>query len=495
MKRVFAAPLILLAMAVAACDSTAPRGPGSIRITSTATVAEPFTLASYGIEIDGGTPRIVSAFQPANILVNGLAHGEHRVALTGLPAACSAGGGNSKTVTLNGDDTVLVAFSIVCTRTTGDIRVTTVTTGSDIDPDGYIVQLNQQSRATIGVNSAATVQFVAPGTHTVSLSGVATNCSGGGAQTVTVTAGAQATALFNVSCAAVAYLKVTSSATGTDADPDGVTVRIGQGTPIRVPLGTTHLRVPVGQVAWTIGDIQPNCTLGGATSGSSTLAANDTVAVTAAESCTAIGYGTATTVTTDVAADTLPNTAGNAVKAHDIIQVTTRYATNWLMLVMRFSRPVGGVGELSPTGVQGYIELDVDENRNTGAVPVSNSFGGSAQMGADYGVLLFDATSTSVVIARAFSSDTTTHLVPLAIQGDSIIVRIPLAKLGGDDGNLALTSTVGTIDRPTDIIPNTGVILARQPTGGTIAGDSRTGNRAAPLPATGKKGYESRWRK
>lgn len=493
MHRVSAIPLVLLALVLAACDSTAPRGPGSIRVTSQATTAEPFALVSYGIAIDNGTPLTVSAFQPADILVNGLAHGQHMVALSGLPTACSAGS-NSKNVTLNGDDTAQVSFAIVCTRTTGDIRITTVTTGSDRDPDGYLVLVNQAPVGTIGINNSETLQFVPPGNYTVALSGVATNCTGGGTQNVTVTAGAQATALFNVSCAAVSYLKVTSSTSGTDQDPDGVTVRVGQGTAVRVPAGTTHLPVPAGAVAWQVGDIQPNCTLAGATSGSATLAVGDTLAIDAAASCTAIGYGTATTVVTESTVDTLPNPQNNSVKAHDLVQVTTRYAPNWLMLVMRFTRPVGGVGELSAAGLQGYIELDSDESTGTGFPPIVNSFGGNAQQGVDYGIILFEATSTSVLIEKAVGFDTTTHRVPLAIEGDSVIVRIPLAKLGPDDGNLSVTFTLGTLDRPTDIVPNSGVVLARQPTGAIVAGDVRPSDRNAPKPATGKRRYEPRWK-
>lgn len=494
MNRVCAAPMALLVVTLIACDSTEPRGPGSIRITSQATTAEPFSLISYGIAIDGGTPMSVSAFANANILVNGLAHGQHVVALSQLPTACSAGA-NSQTVTLAGDDTAQVAFSIVCTRTTGDIRITTVTTGTDRDPDGYLVLVNQSAVGIIGINSIETLEFVSPGSYTVALSGVSTNCTGATPQTLTVTAGGLAAALFNISCAAVAYLKVTSTVSGTDVDPDGMTVKVGTGAPIRVPDGTTHLRVPVGEVAWEVGDVQPNCTLGGSATGSATLAAGDTVAFSADASCTTIGYGTATTVATDLAADTLANPAGNTVKAHDIVQVTTRYAADWLMLVMRFAQSVGGVGEDVVTGLQGYIELDVDENVNTGFPPIINEFGGSAQQGIDYAILLFDATSTGVRLVSAFSDDTTTHMAQLAVEGDSVIIRIPLAKLGGDNGNLSLTSVIGTLDRPTDIAPNSGVILARQPAGAIVASDRTPAARAAPKPATGKRSYEARWRK
>lgn len=492
MRAVRVAPTVLAITLVACGEAAAPRGPGSLRISSSATVPEPFLLSSYGIAIDGGTPLLVPAAQNASLMVNGLAHGTHRVALTGLPAACSAGE-NTREVTLKGDDTVQVTFSIVCTRTTGDLRVTTITTGTDIDPDGYLVLLNQAPRAIIGANGVSMLSFVPAGTYAVALSGVATNCTGGAAQTVTVVAGAQATALFNVSCTAVAYIRVASSTSGTDPDPDGVTLRIGQGSPTRLRSGTSTLRAPTGSVSWTLGDIQPNCTLGGPTSGTATLAAGDTLTIDAAATCSAIGYGTATTVATDAAADTLANPQSSTARAHDVLQVTTRYATNWLILVMRFTRPVGGAGESNPAGLQGYIELDVDENTATGFPPAVNSFGGSSQQGVDYGLILFRATSSSVPLLKALGGDSTTHRVPLAIEGDSVIVRIPLAKLGGDDGNLSITSVVGTEDRPTDVVPNSGVILGRQPTGGAIAGDARGTERAGPMPATGKRSYEPRW--
>jgi hypothetical protein len=63
------------------------------------------------------------------------------------------------------------------------------------------------------------------------------------------------------------------------------------------------------------------------------------------------------------------------------------------------------------------------------------------------------------------------QLVPMSLEGDSVVVKIPLAKLGGDDGRLAISALLGTADRPTDVVPNSGAILAR-PASALLAGTS-----------------------
>lgn len=433
------------------------------------------------------------AFETVSYFVNGLAHGPHVVSLSGLPAACNAGG-LQRDVNLRGDDTALVVFNIHCTRTTGDLRVAVTTTGTDADPDGYLVLINQVPATFVPSNGQTTLQFLPAGTYSVALSDIAPNCTGGTPQSATITAGLLSTVNFTVSCTPVAIVKVTASVDGADPDPDGVTFRLDQSQPIRVANGTTHLRVPSGSRTWEIADVQPNCSLGGPTSGSFTIAAGDTVEIDAAASCVAVGYGTAGTTASDPSADTLSNPTGHADPAHDLLQITTRYATNWLILVMRFAKPVGSVGLATPAGLQGWLELDVDENLGTGMPPGINSFGGNAQQGVDYAIALFEADASSVRIHRVGAGfDTTAHRVPLQIEGDSVIIRIPLAKLGGDDGNLSITSVVGTADRPTDIAPNSGVILARQPTGSVVA--SATAGADAALLARVQGGSSAKPRR
>ena len=87
---------------------------------------------------------------------------------------------------------------------TGDLNVTTATTGSNIDPDGYTVTLDGANGRSIPANGSTTYEDLGPGSHTVTLSGVAGNCTvaGGTSRTVTVTAGETAATAFSVTCAA-----------------------------------------------------------------------------------------------------------------------------------------------------------------------------------------------------------------------------------------------------------------------------------------------------
>lgn len=494
MNRIAVGTFLLIAT-IAACDeAVTPRGPGSLFINSSATNIEPQNVFVYRIAVDGGTPREIFVLDNDTLQLNGMSPGPHTVEMTGVPAICNAGE-LKRNVSLKGDDTAKVFFNIVCTRTTGDVRVSVTTTGTDPDLDGYILHQNGLPRAIVPSNGQVTLQYLQPGNTVFSLSGVAPNCTPTAAsQSVSVVAGVLATVSLTVTCSATGNVKTVVTVNGADADPDGITLKVGSGAATRMALGTSHVRVAPGQLSYEIGDVQPNCTLAGASSGTFTTSAGDTATITASLTCTAVGYGTATTVGTDAANDTIANAVTNVGKAHDVVQLTTRYAPNWLILVMRFTRPVGTVGGTTATALQGFIELDTDENISTGFEPSVNAFGGNAQQGVDYGLILFDATNTYVSLEKASftSTDTTTHRVPIAIEGDSVVLRIPLAKLGPDDGNMSITAVVGTTDRPTDVVPNSGVVLGRVPAGASVAADVKTGS--APKPG-GKRGYALPWKK
>ena len=89
---------------------------------------------------------------------------------------------------------------------TGDLTVTTTTTGSPKDPDGYTVTVDGTRSQTVPPNGSVTFVGLESGSHSVTLSGVAVNCAVNGAnpQAVTVPAGGTTTASFTVSCLAAA---------------------------------------------------------------------------------------------------------------------------------------------------------------------------------------------------------------------------------------------------------------------------------------------------
>src|SRR5207245_2574887 len=84
----------------------------------------------------------------------------------------------------------------------GNLTVTTSTTGSSLDPDGYTVTVDGALSRAIAINGSVTFTGLSAGSHSVALSGVAANCvvSGGNSKTATVPAGGTVTASFTGIC-------------------------------------------------------------------------------------------------------------------------------------------------------------------------------------------------------------------------------------------------------------------------------------------------------
>lgn len=90
--------------------------------------------------------------------------------------------------------------------TIGQLTVAAVTSGWDLDPDGYTVTVDGVTSLAVPANGSVTFSELVGGDHSVTLSGVAPNCTVGGAhpRTVTVPAGGTASTTFDVACASVA---------------------------------------------------------------------------------------------------------------------------------------------------------------------------------------------------------------------------------------------------------------------------------------------------
>ncbi len=80
--------------------------------------------------------------------------------------------------------------------------MSTTTSGGTPDPNGYTVSVTGGGSQPIGNNGNVTFSNLTAGSHTVTLSGLASNCTptGGASRTVNVPAGGSTSASFSVDC-------------------------------------------------------------------------------------------------------------------------------------------------------------------------------------------------------------------------------------------------------------------------------------------------------
>lgn len=100
----------------------------------------------------------------------------------------------------------------------GAVRVDVQTSGPDADADGYTVTLDGTQNASVASNGVAYFTDVVPGAHTVTVGGMAANCSAN-LPPVNVAAGVTAELNVTVTCvASVAALRVVARTTGVEPD-------------------------------------------------------------------------------------------------------------------------------------------------------------------------------------------------------------------------------------------------------------------------------------
>ena len=154
---------------------------------------------------------------------------------------------------------------------TGALKATVATDGSDIDPDGYVLVVDGTAGATVAVNGSRTVTNLAAGSHSVDLGGVTGNCSVGGVHPVSVPIVANQTAQVSLSVTcqplppATGTIRVATTTTGMNLDPDGYTFAIDGGvtTVIGVNQDVDVPSVPIGTRSITLSGLAANCQVGG----------------------------------------------------------------------------------------------------------------------------------------------------------------------------------------------------------------------------------------
>src|SRR5439155_7426095 len=185
--------------------------------------------------VANGTPQPIGVDQTITVIP--VPAGSHTVVLSGVAGNCTVANGRSRTVTVPAGGSAEAAFTITCTQLTGSVTVTTSTSGGTPDSNGYTVTVTGGGSKAIGTNDSVTFPGLATGNHTVTLSGIQSNCSvsGGASRPVTVITGQTVSVPFTIDCPTVppptGTLNVTTSTSGDSPDPNGYTFTVDNGTP------------------------------------------------------------------------------------------------------------------------------------------------------------------------------------------------------------------------------------------------------------------------
>jgi hypothetical protein len=282
-------------------DVTGPER-GSLDVTTVTSGPEP-DVDGYTVSIDGAAPKAIAV--NASRHTEGMAPGQHTVALAGLAANCTVATGTGVTVEVPAGAAAAVRFEVACAATTGTIEIVTTSAGSPPDPDGYQLLLDGAPAQSIGTSATVSIPGMALGPHTVGLSGLAANCSldGDNPRALTVSPGAVAPVAFTIACTALppstGSIAVTTATSGEDQDPDGYAFTIDQASaqPIGVNSSASVAGLTAGSHAVRLQGASANCTIGGANPRTVAVAAGETATTSFAVTCTAITGELTVTIT------------------------------------------------------------------------------------------------------------------------------------------------------------------------------------------------------
>jgi len=262
-------PLIAAATALACGGESlvVPPTTGTLQVTTSTSGTEP-DADGYIITVDGTDHGAVPATGTAS--VESVSEGDHVVGLSGVAGNCQVQGDNPRTVAITAGATATAAFAVACTAppaNPGSIRITTATTGSNPDADGYAFAIDGGTGQPIGANVSTTVDNIAAGDHTVGLSGVAGNCTVADVnpRPVTVAAGATVAVNFSITCtASTGSIQVTTVTTGSNPD-NGYSVSVDGGTAQNIVANGTFTfdLVAAGTRSVRLSGVAANCTVAG----------------------------------------------------------------------------------------------------------------------------------------------------------------------------------------------------------------------------------------
>ena len=191
-----------------------PSSDGTL-VVSTITAGGDPDRDGFQLTIDGLGSITLEPTDSAQVIISA---GRHALGLQSVAGQCSVDPGMTLDVDIASQKTTAVSFAVSCPAV--GARVTTTTTGLDIDQDGYRVTVDGIDQAPIPSNAVGFFRSE-PGSRTIALTGLASNCAftGPASQTATIVPNEPAPIEFAVVCTATTgVIEVNLSTSGTDTE-------------------------------------------------------------------------------------------------------------------------------------------------------------------------------------------------------------------------------------------------------------------------------------
>src|SRR6478672_7190731 len=171
--------VVLLALTTSSCGDPTSSDDGTLHVSVVSTGDG--GPQNYVLVVGTLDPRPVTPNDQASFPLPG---GSYDVRLLAVPGYCRVEGEAERHIDVTAGETTEIRFEVDC-GTTG-VLVTTATTGTDLDVDGYEVaisgvdengiQVTGTGSTPIGPNDTMTVSGLTPGDYQLSLAGMAPNC-------------------------------------------------------------------------------------------------------------------------------------------------------------------------------------------------------------------------------------------------------------------------------------------------------------------------------
>ncbi|MEM1179349.1 MAG: hypothetical protein AAGM22_13450 [Acidobacteriota bacterium] len=172
----------------------------------------------------------------------------------------------------------------------------------------------------------------------------------------------------------------------------------------------------------------------------------------------------------DSASDPTGDTFGAGTVQLDLVQITADVVGSDFVVALGFNGAISAPDSGQNNALDGYIDLDLDQDGTTGRVPWSDLLrldGGATGMGNEAYVDLrtYDGSGNVELIEDA--SGTVLGRVALVLGTSSAEVQIPLALLDGDR-SADVAAIIGTLTEATDVAPNQGSVASSDGTSAVL---------------------------